>query len=172
MLPFPRPEPSEAAEYYFTYINQVPSGDIREVLTAQATDVMPLLEGISEGKSLERYAPGKWSIREVLSHLNDTERVFTSRAMWFARGLEPEMPSFDQNVAIAGAGADDRSWASHLAEFQAIRSATVALFDGLADEAWSRQGVASGNPVTVRALAFIAAGHVAHHMRILREKYL
>ena len=172
MTPFPRPEQSEFAEYYATYVDQVPAGDIREILTAQATDVMPLFEGISEEQSTHRYAPDKWTLRQVLSHINDTERVFTFRAMWFARGIDTPMPSFDQNVAIAGAAADDRRWVSHLEEFKAIRSATLALFGELPEEAWSRQGVASGHAVTVRALAFITAGHVAHHARIVRERYL
>lgn len=172
MTPFPRPEPTEFAEYYLTYVNQVPAGDIREVLAAQATDVLPLFEGISEDRSTGRYAPDKWTIRQVLSHLNDTERVFTFRALWFARAFEPPMPSFDQNVAIASAGADNRTWASHVEEFKAIRSATLALFKSLPEDAWDRKGIASGHPVSVRALAFITAGHVAHHARILRERYL
>ncbi|HXT68983.1 MAG TPA: DinB family protein [Vicinamibacterales bacterium] len=171
MDPFPRPDEHEAAEYYVKYIDQVPSGDIRQVLASQAVDILPLFDGISEEHSGHRYAPDKWSIKQVLSHINDTERLFTMRAMWFARALPEPQPSFDQDVAIANAGADNRTWASHLAEFKAIRSSTLALFDGLPDEAWSRRGVASGHEVTVRALAFIAAGHVAHHARILRERY-
>ena len=94
------------------------------------------------------------------------------RALWFARGLQEPMPSFDQNVAIAGAEADDRTWASHLEEFKAIRASTLALLNGLPEDTWSRQGIASGHAVTVRALAFITAGHAAHHARILRERYL
>ena len=172
MEPFPRPQPTEFAQYYVTYVDQVPSGDIRDVLAAQAVDLLPLLEGISEDQSTGRYAPDKWTIRQVLSHVNDTERVFTMRALWFARGLPEPMPSFDQDVAIAGAAADDRTWASHLEEFKAIRTSSLALFNGLPDDAWSRQGVASGHAVTVRALAFITAGHAAHHARILRERYL
>src|SRR5689334_9802765 len=99
MDPFPRPAPTEAAAYYFTYIDQVPSGDIRQILAAQATDLLPLFEGISEERSQYRYAPDKWSIRQVLSHVNDTERLFTLRALWFARALPEPMPSFDQDVA-------------------------------------------------------------------------
>ena len=172
MTPFPRPERTESAEYYITYIDQVPSGDIREVLAAQSVDLLPLFEGISEEQSMGRYAPDKWTIKQVLSHINDTERVFSMRGFWFARALPEPMPSFDQNVAIAGAAADDRTWASHLEEFKAVRASTLALFNGLPEDVWSRQGIASGNPVTVRALAFITAGHVAHHARILRERYL
>jgi DinB superfamily len=172
MEPFPRPERSEAAEYYFNYIDQVPAGDIREVLAAQSSDLQPLFEKISEEQSLHRYAPDKWSIREVLSHVNDTERVFTFRALWFARGFDQPMPSFDQDIAVAGASADRRTWASHVEEFKAIRSASLALFKSLPEDAWSRQGTASGHGVTVRALAFITAGHMAHHARVVRERYL
>ncbi len=172
MDPFPRPEPREAAEYYFTYISQVPSGDIRQVLTSQAQDILPLFEAITEVRAAHRYAPDKWTIRQVLSHVNDTERVFATRAMWFARALPEPQPSFDQVVAIANADADARSWASHVAEFKAVRSATLALFNDLPAAAWSRRGVASGHEVTVRALAFITAGHLVHHARVLRERYL
>lgn len=166
------PDRSEAVDYYFTYIDKVPAGDIRRILADQAADVLTLLRGIPEGQSLHRYGPGKWSIREVVSHLNDAERVFSFRALWFARRLPEPMPSFDQDVVIAAAGADARTWDSHLDEFAAIRAATVALFDSLPDEAWGRRGIASDNPVSVNALAYICAGHVAHHVGILRSRYL
>ena len=166
------PERTEAAEYYFTYIDQVPGGDICDILRAQIPETVTVLKGISEEQSLHRYAPEKWSIRQVVSHLNDTERLFVFRALWFARGFDSPLPSFDQNSAIATAGADDRPWSSHVEEFRAVRSATVAFFQDLPADAWSRRGIASGNPFTVRALAYISAGHVAHHLRILRERYL
>ena len=166
------PDRTEAAEYYFTYINQVPAGDICEILARQATDTVTLLRGITEERSLYRYAPDKWSLRQLVSHVNDTERVFVFRALWFARGLDTQLPSFDQDVAIAGGGADERSWSSHVEEFAAVRRATSCFFESLADEAWGRRGVASGNPFTVRALAYVTAGHLAHHMRVLRERYL
>ena len=167
-----KPDRTEAAEYYFTYIDQTPEGDIRDTLQDQTGETIALLEQISEEDSLLRYAPDKWSIREVLSHLNDAERIFVFRALWFARGFDSPLPSFDQNVAIAGAAADARSWRSHIDEFRSVRAATLALFLNLPDEAWARKGIASGNPFTVRALAYIIAGHVAHHVRILKERYL
>jgi DinB family protein len=167
-----RPEQSEAAEYYFTYINKVPDGDIRRILHAQSVDVLPLLEDVPESQADYRYAADKWSIREVLAHLNDCERLFVFRAFWFARGLDSPLPSFDQNVAIVGAEASHRSWADHLAEFRAVRAASLAFFDGLTEGAWDRRGIASDNPFTVRALAYITAGHVAHHAAILVERYL
>ena len=166
------PERAETAEYYHRYIDQVPAGDIRDVLERQLGEASSMLEAISEQQSLHRYAPGKWSIREVVAHINDTERLFTFRAFWFARALGEPLPSFDQDIAASHAGADDRTWRSHLDEFRAVRAATIALFRNLPAEAWTRRGVASGNPFTVRALAYIAAGHVAHHLRLLREQYL
>jgi hypothetical protein len=167
-----RPDGTEASEYYFTYINQVGSGDIRDLLADQLRETLSLLDGISDERSRYRYAPGKWSIRESVSHVNDAERVFTYRAFWFARKFDTPLPSFDQDVAAASSDADARSLKSHRDEFAAIRGASLELFRNLPDEAWTRRGVASGNPFTVRALAYITAGHVAHHNRILRERYL
>ena len=115
---------TEAAEYFFTYINQVPEGEIGRILETQEREVVQLLSGISDERSLHRYAPGKWTIREVVSHINDTERMFTFRALWFARGFDSELPSFEQDVAIRTAGANDRSYRGHVDEFRAIRAAT------------------------------------------------
>jgi DinB superfamily len=166
------PQRTEAAPYYFTYIDLISGDDIPQIMNVQLDDTAALLGGISEEKSLYRYAPDKWSIRQVISNVNDTERVFAFRAMWFARGLNEPLPSFDQNIASNADGADDISLASHVQEFRKIREATIALFRNLPAEAWIRSGVASGNSVTVNALAYIIAGHVAHHAAILRERYL
>ena len=164
---------TEAAEYYFTYIDKVPSGrDVRAVIGAQLDEVLALLNGISEEKSLYRYAPGKWSIRESVGHLNDTERLFVFRAMWFARGVPEPLPSFDQDVALAGARFDDRTLKDLVEEFKAIRSATQRFFASMPDDAWAKRGVASGKEFTVRALAYIVAGHTTHHLDLLRERYL
>lgn len=165
------PDRNEAAEYYFTYIAQVPAGDIREILRAQLPETLRLLREIPDDKSLHRYAPDKWSIREVVGHVNDCERLFMSRAFWFARGFDTPMPSFDQDIAASTAGAHERSWNSHIEEFSAVRAATLTLVDNLPAEAWDRRGIASGNPFTVRALAYIVAGHVTHHMKVLRQRY-
>jgi hypothetical protein len=164
---------TEAAEYYFTYIDKVPRDqDVRRVLEDQLGETVQLLSGISEDKSHYRYAPEKWSIREVVGHLSDSERLFVFRAMWFARGFDSPLPSFDQNVAIVGARSEDYSLKDLVEEFRAVRGSTLHFFRNLPDEAWTRRGIASGNPFTVRALAHIAAGHVAHHVGILRERYL
>jgi hypothetical protein len=166
------PDRTEAPEYYFTYIDQVPSGDICAILDAQATETLAFLAAIPEEVSLRRYAPDKWTIRQAVSHMNDTERVFVARAFWFARGFDTPLPSFDQNVAMAVSGANARTWRSHIEEFRAVRAATLTFFRNLPADAWRRRGIASDVPFTVRALAYIAAGHVVHHTRILRERYL
>ncbi len=167
-----RPSASEAAPYYFNYINRVSSDDIVPVLQSQLDETAAFLGGISEEKSLFRYAPEKWSIRQMWGHVNDAERIFLMRALWFARGHESAMPSFEQDIAVSVAQSDAVSWARHVEEFREVRRATISFFRNLPQEAWDRSGVASGNPVTVRACAYIVAGHVAHHMAVLREKYL
>jgi uncharacterized damage-inducible protein DinB len=167
-----RPRSDEAAPYYFTYINQVTTDDPLRAIEGQFEKYLPLLSSISEEKSLHRYAPEKWSIRQVLNHITDTERAFAFRVLWFARGFDTPVASYDQNIAAAGAQADRISWSEHLEEFKRVRLASISLFRNLPPEAWMRGGIASDNFVTVRALAFIIAGHVIHHMEILRDRYL
>jgi len=167
-----RPQNTEAAEYYFTYIDRITSDDVVTAMKDQLGETVRFLEGISEEQSLSSYAPGKWTIRELWNHVNDGERLFLSRAFWFARGFQDPMPSFDQDIAVAHAHANETSWATLIEEFKSVRAATLSFLETLPDEAWSRSGVASDNPVTVRALAYIIAGHLAHHVNVLREKYL
>jgi hypothetical protein len=166
-----RPGRDEAAEYYFRYIDRVPEADVLAVLAAQKDEALASWRKVSEEDSGRRYEEGKWSARQVLSHVSDCERVFALRALWFARGLDAPMPSFDQDVCIESAGADDVPWSRHLADFEAVREATLTLFGNMPAAAWSRRGVASGHEVTVRALAYIIAGHVAHHRAVLAERY-
>jgi hypothetical protein len=167
-----RPAPNEAAPYYFGYINRVSGDDILREMQSQLDETLLFLRGISEEKSLYCYAPEKWSIRQMWGHVNDTERVFVLRALWFARNFETALPSLDQDVAVAAAASDDVPWTRHAEEFREIRLATISFFQNLPQEAWSRKGTASGNPFTVRACAFVVAGHVTHHIGVLREKYL
>jgi uncharacterized damage-inducible protein DinB len=166
------PERNEAAPYYFTYIDRVSTDDIVGFLQTQLSESMLFLEGISEEKSLYRYAPEKWSIRQVLNHVTDTERLFQFRALWFARGFEEALPSFEQEIAVAGAAADECAWRNHVEEFKAVRLASLAFFRNLPSVAWMRAGVASGKKSTVRAIGYIIAGHYLHHATILRERYL
>jgi uncharacterized protein (TIGR03083 family) len=167
-----RPGAHEFASYYSTYVDLIGGDDIVGELQAQLDVTVSVLSGISEEKSLHRYTADKWSIRQLLNHVSDTERVFVYRALWFARGFDTALPGFDQNVAVPTAAAEGFSWASHVDDFRAVRAATLTFFRNLPEEAWSRSGVASGNAVTVRGLAYIIAGHVAHHIAILRERYL
>jgi hypothetical protein len=167
-----RPQDTEVAPYYFLYINQVTGEDPIAVIENQLADSQALFAKISEEKSLHRYAPDKWSIRQVLNHITDTERAFAFRALWFARGFDTPLPSYDQNIAAIGADADRISWAAHVEEFRNVRLSTISLFRNMPSLAWTRSGIASSNPFTVRALAYIIPGHVAHHLTLLRERYL
>jgi uncharacterized damage-inducible protein DinB len=163
---------NEAAPYYSRYINLVPSGNILQTLETQFEETLDFLSGISEEQSLHRYAADKWSIRQVLNHVNDTERVFMYRAFWFARGFDTPLPGYDQDTCAVTARADDFSWANHVEDFRSIRLSTLSFFRNLPAEAWQSSGIASDNPFTVRALAYIAAGHVAHHRGVVQERYL
>ena len=167
-----RPQSTEAAPYYSQYIDLIASDEIVPAMKDQFDQTVQFLEGISEEQSLKSYAPGKWTIRQVLNHVNDGERLFLSRAFWFARGFQDAMPSFEQDIAVQFARANETSWANLVEEFKTVRAATISFFDNLPEEAWSRSGVASDNPVTVRAIAYIIAGHVTHHVNVLKEKYL
>src|SRR5690349_14256459 len=140
-----RPASTEAAPYYFTYINQVVSDDVLPVIERQLQEVLSLCSEISEEKSLHSYAPDKWSIRQVLNHVTDTERAFAFRALWFARGFQSPLPDYDQNIAAAGADADQVGWSEHVEEFRRVRLATISLFRNLPAQAWLRTGVASNN---------------------------
>jgi len=166
------PDPTEAAAYFFTYIDKAGEGEILATLDRQLGSTVALLQGIGEEQSQYRYEPGKWSIREVVGHLNDTERLFAFRALWFARALGTALPSFDQDIAMAAAGSGALPLARHVEEFAAVRAATLCLFRNLPPDAWGRRGTANGNPFSVNALAYICAGHVEHHVRILKERYL
>jgi hypothetical protein len=167
-----RPAHDEAADYYFNYIDLVQTEDIRGVLEAQRTETIAFLRSIPESRARHRYEPDKWSVSGVIAHVNDCERLFTFRAFWFARGFDSPLPSFDQHVAATHDGADARSLASLIEEFDAVRQASLAFYRELPDDAWLRRGIASDNPFTVRALAYVSVGHVTHHCRMLRERYL
>jgi DinB superfamily len=163
---------TEAPDYFWKYINQVVGNDPVAALVAQLDEISNLAAEFTEERSLYRYAEGKWSVREALSHVTDTERVFGFRALWFGRGFTEPLLSFDQDIAVAGAQADRLAWAKHVEEFRQVREAAISLFRNMPEEGWSRSGIASGKPVSVRALAFISAGHAAHHFKIVRERYL
>jgi transposase len=167
-----RPTADEFAPYYSTYVGLVPDGDIVAMLAAQVDDTTALLRELTDAQALHAYAPGKWSIKQVIGHITDAERVFVYRAMRIGRGDTTPLATFDENRYADAGGFDDRPLASLLAELGAVRRASIALFAGLPTEAWSRAGTASGYHVTVRGLAWITAGHELHHREILGSRYM
>jgi uncharacterized damage-inducible protein DinB len=167
-----RPSEREHAPYYGKYIALVPAGDIVAILRTQGQTFLELLRHVPEGSSDHAYAPGKWSIKEVVGHVADAERVFAYRALRFARADPTPLPAFDENRWMPWSQYADRALAHVASEFAAVRAATIALLDGLPEEAWTREGEASGHNVSVRAIAAIMAGHELHHRQILLERYL
>ena len=167
-----RPRDDEYAPYYATYVNAVPDGDVRDHLRTQIHETLALLSGISEAAAGKGYAPGKWSLKEVVGHLCDAERVFAYRLLRVARGDETPLPGFEQDPWVPASKANERTMASLLLEFATIRASTMQLVDSLGDEAWTRIGTESGKPVSARALAYVAAGHELSHLSIIRERYL
>ena len=166
-----RPDPSEHAPYYGKYIALVPDGDILATLETQGRETARLLAGLNEQQAAHRYAPDKWSVKEVIGHVADSERIFAYRALRIARGDQTQIEGFEQDDYVRAAQFDRLSVADLAAEFTAVRQATLRLFEGLSPDAWTRRGVANNNEVSVRALAYMIAGHELHHRQILREKY-
>jgi hypothetical protein len=168
----PRPAPDEYAAYYGKYIVLVPDGDLCALLGSQLTETLALLRQIPESRGAHRYAPGKWSIKEIFGHLCDTERIMSYRALRIARGDATPLPGFEQDDYVPAGGFDRRTLADLGEELSAIRRATVALFLHLDSDALARRGTASGNPFTPRALAYVIAGHERHHVGIVKARYL
>jgi len=167
-----RPQSSDYAPYYANYVMQVPDGDFLETLEKQLREMQSLLGSLTETQADFRYAPGKWSIKEVLGHINDAERIFSYRILCIARGDETPLPGFEQDDYVKTANSSSRKLSSLLEEFTAVRRSTIALIRSLEDSAWLRRGTASGKPVTVLAQAFVTLGHALHHQRVLAERYV
>ena len=170
--PAGRPEPNEYASYYETYVSKVSGEDVVETLERQGAETLALLRGLPEERGAHRYGEGKWSVKQLVGHLSDGERLFSYRALSIARGDSAPLPGMEQDVWMAGSDFDSRTLSDLIDEFEAVRAATLHLLRHLSPEAWARRGVASDNEVTVRALAYIIAGHEAHHLKVLRERYL
>lgn len=166
-----RPDPDEYAPYFGRYIAEAGSADPLSTLREQLTSTAAVFAAVDESRAGYRYEPGKWSIREMLGHLTDSERIFSYRALRLARADATPLPSFDENDFMKFAEFDSRPLTSLLEEWRAVRRATVALFENLGDDALRRRGTVSGGPMSARALAWIIAGHERHHLRILRERY-
>lgn len=168
----PRPTAGEYAPYYAGYVANVPDGDLLGILEHQLDDALVQISAIGEDHGDHVYAEGKWSIKQVILHVIDAERIFAYRALRIARGDETPLPGFEENAFAANSMAEARTLGDLVEEFGHVRCATLALLRPLTAEAGARRGTASGYPVSVRALAWILAGHAAHHLRILRERYI
>jgi hypothetical protein len=168
----PRPGADEHAPYYSTYVNAVEGDDVLGVLTAARRSTAEFLAGIAPARAGYRYAPGKWTFREVIGHLSDAERIFGYRMLRIARGDTTPLAGFDENAYVPAARFESRSLAEVAEEFAAVRDGTLALVRGLDAAALALHGVASNHPVSARALVWIIAGHEQHHLRVLRERYL
>jgi DinB family protein len=166
-----RPEPAEYSSYHEGYISLVPGNDILSTLDSQRRQMLILLSGRDESEGDFRYAPGKWSVKEVLGHVCDTERIFTYRALRIARRDRTPLAGFEQDDYIRNGPFATRQLPDLIEDYIAVRRATLTLFRNLDERAWMRRGIANDNEISVRALAYITAGHELHHRRILEEKY-
>jgi len=166
-----RPEADEIPPHFVGYISKVTESDPVGVLTSQIDVTTGLLRGLSEPDALKRYAPGKWSVKEVVGHLVDTERIMAYRALRIARGDETPLPGFDEKTYVPPAKFDARPLADLIADFRTVRSATLGLFKSFDADAWRRRGTASGKAISVRALGYMIPGHERHHVEILKARY-
>jgi uncharacterized damage-inducible protein DinB len=167
-----RPTADEYFDYYGKYIALVPDGDVRDHLRTQLFETVTLLEGVAEAKAEQAYGAGKWTLKEAVLHISDTERVFGYRMLRIARGDTTPLPGFEQDEWVPHSFANARAMSSLVLEFAAVRASTLALVDALPAEAWLRKGTASGHSISARALAYICAGHERHHLNVIRERYL
>jgi DinB superfamily len=167
-----KPQPNEYAPYFDRYISLVSEDDVVGAMERQTGETAALLAGIGEEKAKFRYAPEKWSVKQVVGHVADAERVFAYRLLCIARGETQSLPGFDENDYMRGSNFDALPFAQIVEGLADTRRATLSLLRSLSDEAWSRRGVANDNPVSVRALAAMLLGHERHHVRVLKERYL
>lgn len=172
MTEYKRPQSGDYAPFYGKYVELVEEGDLVRILRLAAFETIVLLENLNEKQWMHRYETGKWSIKEVMLHLIDTERIMAYRALRFSRKDTTELAGFDQDAYVPHSEADARSSRSIIEEYQAVRNASVQLFRNLPEPAWEKKGVASKHVVTVRALAYIIAGHEKHHLNIIKTRYL
>lgn len=167
-----RPAADEYSPYYDMYISKVPEGNVIDALRTQLHESARFLEALPEADAAFRYAPGKWTVREVVGHLIDSERIFSYRILCIARGETASLPGFDENSYAQVSNVNTRPMQAVATEFAHVRAGTIALIEGLDEAAIGRRGLANGNAITPRALAFIIAGHEKHHIGVIRERYL
>lgn len=167
-----KPDKSEYASYYETYFSEIPEGNILELYEKQINEVKEFFCGISSSKLNFRYAKGKWTVKEILGHIIDTERIFAVRALCFSRNESQSLPGFDENEYVGNSNFGDQTMASLLNQFELGRKSALEMFRSFNDEMWLRKGTASNNIMSVRAVPFIIAGHASHHIRMIKERYL
>jgi hypothetical protein len=167
-----RPGQGECAPDHLGYIDELPPGNVLEILKGQSEAFRKMIAPLSDGDACFRYAPGKWSIKEVVGHLNDTERIFCYRALCIARGDRGPFPPFDENEYVTGSRFHERSFADLTMEFGLIRKLTYSFFSSLNEEEWLRTGIANNHEYSIRAIAHIIAGHLLHHMKVIESRYL
>lgn len=166
-----RPEANEFAPFYATYVAAVPDGDVVRMLSEQGEHFLARFKHLTEEQGRFAYAPGKWTVKEVIGHIADTERIFAYRMLRIGRGDVTPLAPFDENAYVPLSGANDRALDTLLGEFAAVRGATLALLRWFPEAAWTRRGIASGKEISVRGLAWITAGHAMHHTTVLQERY-
>ncbi|MFS0635240.1 DinB family protein [Mesobacillus foraminis] len=167
-----RPETGDYNSYYAPYVSMVPNGEIEAILIEQINETIQLLQPITETQALFRYGPDKWTIKEVIGHVTDTERIMGYRLLCIARGETVSLPGYDDNKYVRNAEFNHLSVQELLENLAGVRTSTIQLLRGLPEKAWNRKGNANDSEVTVRALAYIMAGHERHHRKILIERYL
>lgn len=168
----PKPSPTTYPEYFKKYVDQVPEEDLSAAFSNQLPVINDLLNSITEEKSMYAYDTGKWTLKELLQHMIDTERIFNYRALCIARKETVSLPGFDENTYAAHSNANDRNWQNMVEEFLAVRSSTQFLYKSFTDEALNSSGISNSNPITVISLGFITIGHFYHHKKIIEERYL
>ncbi|MEP7165042.1 MAG: DinB family protein [Ferruginibacter sp.] len=167
-----KPIESTFPAYFKKYIDQVKEDELNEAFKNQQQFVDTYFDSIPEEKTNTGYAPGKWSLKELLQHVIDTERVFNYRALAFARKETASLPGFDENDYAANSNANERSWKSLCEEFKIVRRSTELMFRSFSDEALQSSGLANNNPMSVLAMGFTTIGHVIHHKKVIEERYL
>jgi hypothetical protein len=167
----PRPRADEYAPFYSGYVSLVPDADLVSLLREQHEDTVKMLRAVPAERASFAYAPGKWTVKEVIGHLCDSERIFTYRALRFARGDAQPLTGFDENHYVPAGRFGDRAIGDLVDEFEAIRSATIHVFRYLDQKELERRGVSNNNPISVRAIAYVVAGHERHHVKLLHERY-
>jgi uncharacterized damage-inducible protein DinB len=167
-----KPDISTLPEHFQNYVNQVEEDDIIKAYEKHSSSNIQFFAGISEQKSTFSYALGKWTVKEVLQHVIDTERVFCYRALAIARGEKNLLPGFDENIYASNSHANERSWSEIVEEYRTVCSATRCLIKSFSKEDYVKTGIASNHPISVLAMLFTIVGHAAHHVKILKERYL